>query len=123
MLRKSIKKSNNEVMHNQVIRTLHSNTKITPHTLMELSVTQWNRLKANTILLSGITIDNTIKKYPIVQYTTIIHGKHIKSNVIKRKEMNSAGNRIFWNKVNLDRIFGGYFLIAAMKKRNAKTLQ
>ena len=45
-----------------------------------------------------------------------MYGKNIKRNLIKRKEMNSAGKRIFWNEVNLNRIFGGYFLITAGKK-------
>ena len=90
-----IKKSNAEVIHNQVITTLDSQTNIAPHTLMELSVKQWKRLQNNCIKLSSITIDKSIKRHPIVSYDTIEYGSNEKANLIKRKEMNGTGKRIF----------------------------
>ena len=82
------KLANSYMIHNNLITDYDSQSKGTSHKLMELSERQWKRLSKNSIILSGMIVDNTIKQNSQITYENISYGEHI--ILIKRKTILSG---------------------------------
>ena len=55
---------NHNHIHNQVCDGFISIKPVYQHTIIELSIKQWNRYESNSILVEDIMIDKSDKKFP-----------------------------------------------------------
>ena len=75
-----------------------------PHCVMGLSIRHWNRMKDNSINLSGYRV-NKVKKHKTVAYNEVTYGSNVKP---MKKRLMSNGVTIFSNEINLSKMVGKY---------------
>ena len=76
---------NLNLIHNQVFLGFNSDTVQYKHTIVELSMRQWNRFKSNSILVENYAIDMSDNRVPLVSYDKITYDVNID---MKRKNSN-----------------------------------
>ena len=94
------------------MRNLASKKARSPHTLIELSTKQWERLGKNSIVVKGLITNCSVKKNPTLSYSSVTYGANI---ILKRKCCESNGKSLHWKRPQLKNIKGGYILIVGDK--------
>ena len=102
----------------QLCRTIckgfESTIPVYKHTVVELSTTQWDRFKSNSILVEEIVLDTSVKNQPLVFYNKITYGKNVKNT--KRQQCTSLGKKLHYKQPAIANMGGGYFIITGQKK-------
>ena len=78
-----------------------------PHCIMELFCNEWNRLKSNSIHLSGYHVTK-VKSKCLLSYNSISYGDVV---IPIKKRTTSSGKPLWFNEINLKRMKVNYLLI------------
>jgi len=85
----------------------------TPHCIMELSMSEYNRMKKNSIHLSGYNVD-VVDKLRVATYDLITYGTNVKK--MKKRSKSNGKETIYSNEIKLAEMKGKYLFITGDKK-------
>ena len=77
------------------------------HYIVELSTTQWNRWKANSILVEDIVVDSSTNNQSLIFYNKVSYGNNIRKP--KRRQCKSLGKQLHYKEPAIANIDGGFF--------------
>ena len=110
--RNKVKEENVQVVHNKVISELDSSIKGTPHSLIELSNKQWDRISSDSIIVQEYTKAMYYSKDKNTSYGKVTYS----TNIIIRRRKGGFNNKKFqWKTPLLCNIDGGFIVIVAKK--------
>ena len=108
----TISKSNEKLLQMNVINELVSDNTQSSHTMIELSLVQWKKYENNSIVVSNLIEDKSMKNNVHIKFGSINMGKNLQ---LKKKTCVSFGKLLRCKTVLLKNTSGGYMMIVVKK--------